>query len=102
MRRGLLLEKRPVGCGAQEGLHSCGPLIFCCSDRVPAMADPAFLDPLKQWLHDLNNRVAVILNSAELLQKVQLSPQAAGRRQSIEDKALEVREILRAISEHYL
>jgi hypothetical protein len=27
-RRGLLLEKRPVGCGVQEGLHSCGPLLF--------------------------------------------------------------------------
>jgi hypothetical protein len=67
------------------------------------MTDPASADmtSLKKWLHDLNNRVAVILNSAELLQQEQLSPQAAERRQSIEDKALEVREILRAISNHY-
>lgn len=65
------------------------------------MTDPASPDPLKQWLHDLNNRVAVILNSAELLQREQLPPLAAQRRQSIEDKALEVREILRAISDHY-
>jgi hypothetical protein len=68
------------------------------------MTDLASADmtSLKKSLHDLNNRVAVILNSAELLQLEQLSPQAAERRQSIEDKALEVREILREISNRYL
>jgi len=49
----------------------------------------------------VNNRVGVILATAELLQLEQLPPQAASRRQTMEDKALEVREILRAISDHY-
>ncbi len=49
----------------------------------------------------MNNRVGVILATAELLQLEQLPSQAASRRQTIEDKALEVREILRAISDHY-
>jgi len=67
------------------------------------MADPASVDlaSLKKWIHDLNNHVAVILNSAELLQNEELTAQATARRQAIEDKALEVREVLRAISEHY-
>jgi len=65
--------------------------------------DPTAKDlaALRKWLHDLNNRVGVILTTAELLQLEQLPPQAAQRRQTIEDKALEVREILRAISDHY-
>jgi len=59
------------------------------------------LDPLKKWLHDVNNRVGAILATAELLQLESLSPQAATRRQVIEDQAVEMREILRAISDHY-
>ena len=57
--------------------------------------------PLRKWIHDLNNRVAVILATAELLQLEPLSSQALDRRQAIEDKAMEVRGILQAISEHY-
>jgi len=84
----------------QEGLHILGPSLFA---PVNFMADPTPSDlaPLKQWLHDVNNRVGVILATAELLQLEQLPPQAASRRQTMEDKALEVREILRAISDHY-
>jgi hypothetical protein len=59
------------------------------------------LAALRKWLHDLNNRVGVILATAELLQLEQLSPKASDRRKTIEDKALEVREILQAMSEHY-
>jgi hypothetical protein len=59
------------------------------------------LATLRKWLHDLNNRVGVILATAELLQLEQLSPKASDRRKTIEDKALEVREILHAMSEHY-
>jgi hypothetical protein len=59
------------------------------------------LAALRKWLHDLNNRMGVILATAELLQLEQLSPKAADRRKTIEDKALEVREILHAMSEHY-
>jgi len=66
-----------------------------------AAPTPSDMAPLKQWLHDANNRVGVILATAELLQLEQLPPQAISRRQTIEDKALEVREILRAISDHY-
>jgi len=59
------------------------------------------LAALRKWLHDLNNRVGVILATAELLQMEQLSPRASDRRKTIEDKTLEVREILQAMSEHY-
>lgn len=64
----------------------------------PASSD---LSALRNWLHDVNNRMGAILASAELLQLEKLPPQAAERRQTIEDKALEVRDILRAISDHY-
>ena len=59
------------------------------------------LAALRKWIHDLNNRVGVILATAELLQLEQLSPKASDRRKTIEDKALEVREILQAMSEQY-
>jgi hypothetical protein len=59
------------------------------------------LDALKKWLHEVNNRVGVILTAAELLQLEVLSPQAATRRQSIEEKALEVRNLLREMTDHY-
>lgn len=59
------------------------------------------LDALKKWLHEISNHVGVILTTAELLQLENLSPQAGTRRQTIEDKAVEVREILRAISVRY-
>ncbi|MBI4475237.1 MAG: hypothetical protein HY646_21420 [Acidobacteria bacterium] len=57
---------------------------------------------LRKWLHDLNNRVGMILANAELLQLEQLSPKAMERSRNIEAKALEVREIIREIGEHYL
>jgi len=57
---------------------------------------------LRQWLHDLNNRVGVILALSELLQLEQLSPKAAERTRTIEEKTLEVRELLQKISERYI
>ena len=63
---------------------------------------PQDMGALKKWLHDANNRLAVILSTAELLQLESLSPRAMERRKTIEDKTLEVREILRSISEQYL
>jgi len=57
--------------------------------------------PLRKWIHDLNNRVGTILATAELLQTEQLSPKAADRSRLIEMKALEARDILRQISDHY-
>lgn len=59
-------------------------------------------EPLRKWLHDLNNRVAMILANAELLQMEQLSPKAMERSRMIERKALEVREIIREIGDHYI
>ena len=59
------------------------------------------LQPLRNWIHDLNNRVGVILGAAELLQLEQLSPKAAERRRHIEQEALEIRELLRKVSAHY-
>ena len=59
------------------------------------------LKPLRKSLHDLNNRVGVILATAELLQLEQLSPKAMERSRVIEQKALEVRDILRSIGEQY-
>ena len=56
----------------------------------------------RKWVHDLNNRVGTILATAELLQMEKLSPKACDRSKLIESKALEVREIIRQISEHCL
>ena len=66
------------------------------------MADEIDLKPLRQWIHDLNNRVGVILTTSELLQLEQLSPKASDRTRTIESKALEVRDLLRSMSDHYL
>jgi len=65
------------------------------------MSDEEY-EPLKKWIHDLNNRVGIILATAELLQLEQLSPRAAERRTQIEQEALAVRELLRKIADHYL
>ena len=66
------------------------------------MADDIDLKPLRQWIHDLNNRVGVILNTSELLLLEQLSPKATDRTRTIETKALEVRDLLRSMADHYL
>ena len=66
------------------------------------MADEIDLKPLRQWIHDLNNRVGVILTTSELLQLEQLSPKATDRTRTIESKALEVRDLLRNMADHYL
>jgi hypothetical protein len=66
------------------------------------MADELDLQDLKQWLHDLNNRMGVILALSELLQLEQLSPKAAERTRTIEEKSLEIRELLQNISNRYV
>lgn len=55
---------------------------------------------LRKWLHDLNNRVGMILANAELMQLDQLSPRALERTKLIEEKSLELRQIIRDIGEH--
>jgi hypothetical protein len=66
------------------------------------MADEIDLQPLRKFIHDLNNRVGVILTTSELLQLEQLSPKAWDRTRTIENKALEVRDLLRSMADHYL
>ena len=62
--------------------------------------NPEF-EPLKKWIHDLNNRVGVILGMAELQKAEDLSPRAEKRRETIEQQAFEVRDILQAIAGKY-
>jgi hypothetical protein len=60
------------------------------------------MDDLRKWLHQLNNHMGVILATAELLQLDQLPPRAVERCRTIETKSIEVRELLRSISDRYL
>ena len=60
------------------------------------------LEPLKKCVHDLNNRVGIILATAELLQLEALSPRAAERTRQVEHEALAARDLLRRIAEVYL
>jgi hypothetical protein len=55
---------------------------------------------VRKWLHDLNNRVGMILANAELMQLEQLSPRSLERTKLIEEKSLELRQIVRDIGEH--
>jgi hypothetical protein len=55
---------------------------------------------IRKWLHDLNNRVGMILANAELMQLEQLSPKSLERTRLIEEKSLELRQIIRDIGEH--
>ena len=55
---------------------------------------------VRKCLHDLNNRVGMILANAELMQLEQLTPKALERTKLIEEKSLELREIIRDIGDH--
>ena len=57
-------------------------------------------DKVRDWIHDLNNRVAMVLASAELMQLEKLSPKALERTKLIKEKTLEIRQLLRAMSGH--
>ena len=58
-------------------------------------------DPkMRKWLHDLNNRVGMIMANAELMQLDNLTPKSLERTQVIVAKSLEVRDILREIVDH--
>jgi hypothetical protein len=57
---------------------------------------------VRKWLHDLNNRVGMILANAELMQLEQLSPRSLERTKLIEEKSLEIRQIIRDIGDHLL
>ena len=55
---------------------------------------------MRKCLHDLNNRVGMILANAELMQLEQLTPKALERTKLIEEKSLELRQIIRDIGDH--
>jgi len=57
-------------------------------------------EKVKKYLHDLNNRVGMILANAELMQLEQLSPKARERTKLIEEKSLELRQLIRDLGDH--
>ena len=57
-------------------------------------------DRIRKWLHDLNNRVGMVLANAELMQLEKLSPKALERTKLIEEKTLEIRQIIRELGDH--
>lgn len=57
-------------------------------------------EKVRKWLHDLNNRVGMVLANAELLQLEKLSPKVLERTKLIEEKTLEIRQIIRDIGDH--
>ena len=59
-------------------------------------------DKVKKWLHDLNNRIGMVMANAELMQLEKLSPKVLERSKLIEEKALEMRQLVRDIGEHLL
>jgi len=59
-------------------------------------------EKVKKWIHDLNNRVGMVLANAELMQLEQLTPKAIDRAKTIEAKALEIRQLIRDMTEHLL
>ena len=59
-------------------------------------------DRVRKWVHDLNNRVGMVLACAELMQLEDLTPRAQERTKIIEEKALEIRQLIRELSDHVL
>ena len=57
-------------------------------------------DRIRKWLHDLNNRIGTVLAEAELLQLENLSAKARARTKLIEEKTIEVRQMIRDIGDH--
>ena len=55
---------------------------------------------VRKWLHDLNNRVGMVLANAELMQLEKLSPKASERTRLIEEKTLEIRQLIRDLADH--
>ena len=57
-------------------------------------------EKVRKWIHDLNNRVGAILANAELMQLEKLTPKALERTKLIEEKTLEVRQVIRDLADH--
>jgi hypothetical protein len=59
-------------------------------------------EKVRKWIHDLNNRVGMVLANAELMQLERLPPKASERTRLIEEKTLEIRELIRDLADHLL
>jgi hypothetical protein len=59
-------------------------------------------DKVRKWVHDMNNRIGMVLANAELMQLERLSPKAFERTKLIEEKALEMRQLVRELTDHLL
>jgi len=59
-------------------------------------------DRVRKWLHDLNNRIGMVLANAELMQFEKLTPKALERTKLIEGKMLEIRQLVRDLGDHLL
>jgi hypothetical protein len=59
-------------------------------------------EKVRKWIHVLNNRLAEVLNSAEMMQIEKLPPKAFERTKVIEEKALEIRQLIRDMTNHLL
>lgn len=57
---------------------------------------------VRKSLHDLNNRVGMVLANAELMQLEKLSPKALERTRLIEEKTLEIRQLIRDLADDLL
>jgi hypothetical protein len=55
---------------------------------------------VRRWIHDLNNRVGMVLANAELIQLEKLPPKALERTKLIEEKTLEIRQLIRDLTAH--
>jgi len=59
-------------------------------------------EKVRKWIHDLNNRVGIVLANAEIMQLEQLPPKSLERTKVIEAKTLEIRQLIRDITQHLL
>jgi len=57
---------------------------------------------VRRLIHDLNNRVGMVLANAELMQLEKLPPKAIERTKLIEEKTLEIRQLIRDMTDHLL
>lgn len=57
-------------------------------------------EKMRKFLHDLNNRVGMIMANAELMQLETLAPKTLERAKLIEAKSLELRDIIREIGDY--
>lgn len=60
------------------------------------------VEKVRKTFHDLNNRVGMVLANAELIQLEKLTPKAMERSKLIEEKTLEIRQLIRDLADEVL